>query len=145
MVIFLLYWYFYCTSNLLHNYILQGCVTGPRYKITSVETLSWFRSTTPGAIHKLREKGPLLAVIKISENFQSDFLSGGVYRFDKTKPKIHNGQTRTHAVISTGYAIDNLLPVWEMQNSHGKIGEERGFGYFDFDSLVGLYSINMDC
>uniref|UniRef100_A0A8R7JVY9 Peptidase C1A papain C-terminal domain-containing protein n=2 Tax=Triticum urartu TaxID=4572 RepID=A0A8R7JVY9_TRIUA len=99
----------------------MGCVTGTRYKIRSYEQLSWFKSTTPGAVHKLRERGPLLAVIQISSNFVSDFLSGRVYWFDKAKCS-KGRQIPTHAVISTGYAIDNLLPIWEMQNSHGEVG-----------------------
>lgn len=126
-----------------HEDYQKGCCTGIKYKIKSFQSLTWFKSTTPAAIAKLKSKGPLLAVIKISKNYSSDFYSGDVYRFNSGNPSKDGNQTKTHAVMSTGYGIDHSLPLWEMLNSHGEIGKEKGFGYFDFDSLAGLFSIDL--
>lgn len=98
---------------------------------------------TPTVVEELKKNGPLLAIIYVSNNYTSDILSKWIYSFDSANPTKVNGQTKTHAVMVTGFGIDALLSFWEMMNSHGKLGKQKGFGCFDFGSLIGLYSINM--
>uniref|UniRef100_A0A0D9WE34 Uncharacterized protein n=1 Tax=Leersia perrieri TaxID=77586 RepID=A0A0D9WE34_9ORYZ len=99
----------------------KGCDSGVKYKIKGYKQLSWFKLTLPTNIQKLRDYGPFLTVIKISKNYSLDFLSGRTYKFDSASVEMADKQIKTHAVVITGYAIDYMLPLWEMMKSYGSV------------------------
>lgn len=96
------------------------------------------------ALHRLRNGGPLMGVIRISKNYRECYNSNHVYKYDPDlleEDENGNPMSITHAVCIISFAIEEKVPFLECQDSHGdRIGDE-GFLKIDVTSLSNLWSI----
>uniref|UniRef100_A0A0A9BLL2 Peptidase C1A papain C-terminal domain-containing protein n=1 Tax=Arundo donax TaxID=35708 RepID=A0A0A9BLL2_ARUDO len=97
------------------------------------------------ALYKLRSGGPLLAVIRISDNYDECYESGMIYRFDPSRVvwRITNDVAETHAVAVVSFVVEAKVPCLECQDSHGKGFGRDGFLLVDITSVKELYSFRI--
>lgn len=96
------------------------------------------------ALHKLRNGGPLLGVIRISKNYDNCYKLGHVYKYDPDlvdRDEKDNPISVTHAVCVISFAIEDNVPFLECQDSHGDTSRNKGFLKIDVTSLSQLWSI----
>ncbi|CAO2044479.1 unnamed protein product [Urochloa humidicola] len=128
--------------------VLEGALEeteARRYKITKFYHYEMDRlEHIKHALYRLRDGGPLLAVIKISENYDECFYSGVIYRFDPNRiVDDGNGVAKTHAVSVVSFAVEAKVPCLECQDSHGSRFGRDGFLMVDITSVIELYSIKI--
>lgn len=96
-------------------------------------------------MYQLRNRGPLLAVINISRNYNDCKNSGVIYRFDPDRAlKEDSGVVKTHAVSVVSFAIEANVPCLECQDSRGLQFGRYGFLVVDITSVIELYSIKIN-
>lgn len=81
------------------------------------------------ALYKLRSKGPLMGVIKISPNYDDCYASGHIYKYDPNLVEKDEGgklKSITHAICIISFAIEES-PFLECQNTHGETFSNKVF------------------
>ncbi|CAL5060418.1 unnamed protein product [Urochloa decumbens] len=116
-----------------------------RYKITKIYHYEMHKlDHIEHALYRLRDGGPLLAVINISANYNECKDSGMIYRFDPARiVKDENGVPETHAVCVVSFAVEAKVPCFECQDSQGQHFGRNGFLMVDITSVIELYSIKI--
>lgn len=94
------------------------------------------------ALYELRRVGPLLAVIRISKNYDDCRYSGEVYKYDPNNVCGDSDRAPTHAICVVSFALENG-PFFECQDSHGINFGSDGFLKVDVTSFKELYSFKV--
>lgn len=94
------------------------------------------------ALYELRRVGPLLAVIRISKNYDKCWNSGEVYKYDPNNVCGDSARPPAHAISVISFALENG-PFFECQDSHGITFGAQGFLKVDVTSFKELYSFKV--
>ncbi|BAF15539.1 uncharacterized protein [Oryza sativa Japonica Group] len=96
------------------------------------------------ALHRLRRQGPLLAVIRISRNYDECRKSGHVYKYDPARICTYDdGKPKTHALCVVSFVTEKGTPCLECQDSHGTAWGIGGYLTVEIRSLKELYSVRV--
>ncbi|VAI94363.1 uncharacterized protein LOC119341506 [Triticum dicoccoides] len=118
------------------QYGLRYCVSGLRsYDLDNIHHIR-------AALYELRRVGPLLAVIRISKNYDKCWNTGEVYKYDPKNVCGDSARAPTHAISVISFALENG-PFFDCQDSHGVTFGSGGFLKVDVTSFKELYSFRV--